>query len=41
MYHILAQTVPSSQRTAAFSYLSAAGAVGQTLAAAVRAFRIY
>ncbi|VDK37783.1 unnamed protein product [Gongylonema pulchrum] len=36
MYHILAQTVRSSRRSAAFSYLSAAGAVGQTFAAAVR-----
>ena len=35
MYHILSQSVPANQRTAAFSYLTASGAIGQTLAAAV------
>ncbi|VDN04059.1 unnamed protein product [Thelazia callipaeda] len=35
MYHILAQTVPSEQRSSAFSYLIAGGAVGQTIAAAI------
>uniref|UniRef100_A0A914VJ00 Major facilitator superfamily (MFS) profile domain-containing protein n=1 Tax=Plectus sambesii TaxID=2011161 RepID=A0A914VJ00_9BILA len=35
IYHIFAETVPAEQRTRAFSYLAAAGSIGQTVAAIV------
>uniref|UniRef100_A0A914X5I8 Major facilitator superfamily (MFS) profile domain-containing protein n=1 Tax=Plectus sambesii TaxID=2011161 RepID=A0A914X5I8_9BILA len=31
IYHIFAETVPAEQRTRAFSYLAAAGSIGQTV----------
>ncbi|VDD89793.1 unnamed protein product [Enterobius vermicularis] len=35
MYHILAESIPVQRRSSAFSYLAAAGSVGQTIAAIV------
>lgn len=35
MYHILTESVPSKHRSSAFSYLAAAGSIGQTIAAIV------
>ncbi len=35
IYHIFAESVPVEQRSRAFSYLSAAGSIGQTIAAVV------
>lgn len=35
IYHILAQSVSSDQRSSAFGYLNAFGSIGQTIAAVV------
>ena len=40
MYHILAESIPVQRRSSAFSYLAAAGSVGQTIAAIVCYFLI-
>lgn len=38
IYQIFAESVSPEQRSRAFSYLSAAGSIGQTVAAVVRVF---